>query len=206
MGITSENVAEKFKITRSQQDQFAVASHQKAFAAQQQGLFNDEIIPVSAKVIDKDGAEKTIVVKQDDGVRADSSTKMLNKLKPAFKEDGCTTAGNASQVSDGAAAVLFMKRKTAEKLGFPVLARWISFAAVGVPPNIMGVGPAFAIPAALKKAGLGVADIDVYEINEAFASQALYSIHTLGIPMEKVNPKGGAIALGTPNLRKVSTN
>ena len=152
------------------------------------------------KVIVKDesGNEKEVVVTKDEGVREGTTVASLGKLAPAFKKDGSTTAGNSSQVSDGAAAVLFMKRSTAEKLKLPILARFRSFSVVGVPPKIMGVGPAYAIPAALKQAGLTKDDISVFEINEAFASQATYSADKLGLDYAKVNPLGGAIALGHP--------
>ncbi|CAG8433977.1 486_t:CDS:2 [Scutellospora calospora] len=210
MGITSENVAKDFGVTRAMQDAFAVQSHQKAAAAQAAGLFNEEIIPVEAKWIDpKTQEEKTIVVSADDGIRKETTLEGLAKLKPAFAKDGVTTAGTSSQVSDGAAAVLLMKRKTAEKLGLPILGKFIRSAVVGVPPRIMGIGPAYAIPEVLKRTGLGINDIDIYEINEAFASQAIYCIEKLGIDKRKVNPKGGAIAIGHPlgctGARQVST-
>lgn len=197
MGITSENVAEKYGISREQQDRFALASQQRAAKATEAGLFKDEIVPVTTMVIDKEGNERQITVTKDDGIRPTKLESLL-KLKPAFKDGGSTTAGNSSQVSDGAAAVLVAKRSEAEKLGLPILGVIRSYAVVGVPPEIMGIGPAVAIPEALKKAGLGVNDIDIFEINEAFASQAFYSMQKLGIPLEKVNPKGGAIALGHP--------
>ncbi|NXI55162.1 THIKB thiolase, partial [Chloroceryle aenea] len=214
MGITSENVAEKFGISRKKQDAFALASQQKirvrtyscdgtvpqdrAAKAQQMGLFKTEIVPVKTTVLDNQGNQKTITVHQDEGIRPSTTLEGLAKLKPAFKEDGSTTAGNASQVSDGAAAVLLAKRSKAEQLGLPVLGVLRSFAVVGVPPDVMGIGPAYAIPVAVEKAGLTLNDIDVFEINEAFASQAVYCVEKLGIPMEKVNPLGGAIALGHP--------
>lgn len=208
MGITSENVAKKYGITRETQDKFAVASHMKAAKAQKEGLFT-EIIPVETKFVDKDGEEKTIVVERDDGIRAKTTLEGLAKLRPAFTEDGTTTAGNASQVSDGAAAVLLMKRSKAKELGLPVLARFRSYATIGVPPNIMGIGPAYAIPKALDQAGLSKNDIDVFEINEAFASQAVWCCQHLGIDMNKVNPQGGAIAIGHPlgctGARQIST-
>eukprot|EP01121_Diplochlamys_sp_Union-15-3_P019911 TRINITY_DN760_c0_g1_i1.p1 TRINITY_DN760_c0_g1~~TRINITY_DN760_c0_g1_i1.p1 ORF type:complete len:422 (-),score=98.11 TRINITY_DN760_c0_g1_i1:69-1334(-) len=198
MGQTSENVAEQFGITRQQQDEFAYLSQEKAVNAQNQGLYNDEIIPVTTTIItEKDGAPKTITVTKDDGPRK-STLESLSKLRPAFKKDGSTTAGNSSQVSDGAAAVLLASRKRAKELNLPIIGRILSFAVVGVPPAIMGIGPAEAIPVALKKAGLKTEDIDVFEINEAFASQAKYCIDKLKIPVEKVNPLGGAIALGHP--------
>ncbi|NXL85036.1 THIKB thiolase, partial [Alectura lathami] len=214
MGITSENVAEKFGVSRKKQDAFALASQQKihlfssscgvtvpldeAARAQQLGLFKTEIVPVKTTVVDDKGNRKAITVHQDEGIRPSTTLEGLAKLKPAFKEDGSTTAGNASQVSDGAAAVLLAKRSKAAQLGLPVLGVLRSFAVVGVPPDVMGIGPAYAIPVAVEKAGLTLNDIDIYEINEAFASQALYCVEKLGIPMEKVNPLGGAIALGHP--------
>ncbi|NWV27182.1 THIKB thiolase, partial [Origma solitaria] len=213
MGITSENVAEKFGVSRKKQDAFALASQQnspqkyfnlsyffftRAAKAQQMGLFKTEIVPVKTTITDNDGNKKTITVHQDEGIRPSTTLEGLAKLKPAFKEDGSTTAGNASQVSDGAAAVLLAKRSRAAQLGLPVLGVLRSFAVVGVPPDVMGIGPAYAIPVAVEKAGLTLNDIDIYEINEAFASQAVYCVEKLGIPMEKVNPLGGAIALGHP--------
>ncbi|NXI89663.1 THIKA thiolase, partial [Psophia crepitans] len=217
MGITSENVAEKFGVSRKKQDAFALASQQKsvrcstsswlwpsvtwnrrAAKAQQMGLFKAEIVPVKTTVKDNQGNQKTITVHEDEGIRPSTTLEGLAKLKPAFKEDGSTTAGNASQVSDGAAAVLLAKRSKAAQLGLPVLGVLRSFAVVGVPPDVMGIGPAYAIPVAVEKAGLTLNDIDIYEINEAFASQAVYCVEKLGIPMEKVNPLGGAIALGHP--------
>ncbi|NXM84043.1 THIKB thiolase, partial [Oenanthe oenanthe] len=221
MGITSENVAEKFGVSRKKQDAFALASQQNitqtlnsecpacfsiqrslpmagAAKAQQMGLFKTEIVPVKTTVADAEGNTKPIIVHQDEGIRLSTTLEGLAKLKPAFKEDGSTTAGNASQVSDGAAAVLLAKRSKAAQLGLPVLGVLRSFAVVGVPPDVMGIGPAYAIPVAVEKAGLTLNDIDIYEINEAFASQAVYCVEKLGIPMEKVNPLGGAIALGHP--------
>ncbi|GAM22408.1 hypothetical protein SAMD00019534_055830 [Acytostelium subglobosum LB1] len=194
MGQTSENVAERFNISRKEQDEFAVLSHKKAGAAQKAGKFVDEIVPVTVKT--EDG--KTVVIDKDEGIREQTTLADLTKLKPAFKEGGSTTAGNASQLSDGAAACLVMKRSTAQKYGLVPALILRSFVAVGVEPAIMGVGPAAAIPAAIQMAGLKIADIDVFEINEAFASQAYYSIQHLKIPMEKVNPNGGGIALGHP--------
>ncbi|XP_005297193.2 3-ketoacyl-CoA thiolase, peroxisomal isoform X2 [Chrysemys picta bellii] len=198
MGMTSENVAERFGISRKKQDDFAMASQQKAARAQQMGLFKNEIIPVRSTVKDDQGNQKTITVLQDEGIRPSTTLEGLAKLKPAFKENGSTTAGNSSQVSDGAAAVLLAKRSKAAQLGLPVLGVLKSYAVVGVPPDVMGIGPAYAIPVALEKAGLTVNDIDIFEINEAFASQAVYCVEKLGIKKEKVNPLGGAIALGHP--------
>ncbi|CAE6421001.1 unnamed protein product [Rhizoctonia solani] len=210
MGITSENVAAQFKITRQTQDAFAAKSFAKAAAAQKEGKFRAEIVPVKVKWTDpKTQEEKEIVVEHDDGVREGVTAESLSKLKPAFSKTGSTHAGNASQVSDGAAAVLLARRSVAQKLGLPILGKFVTSAVVGVPPKIMGVGPAFAIPKALSKAGIQLGDVDFFEINEAFASQAVMSIQHLGIPFEKVNPNGGAIALGHPlgctGARQVAT-
>mmetsp|Transcript_3150 Transcript_3150/g.9435 ORF Transcript_3150/g.9435 Transcript_3150/m.9435 type:complete len:428 (+) Transcript_3150:68-1351(+) len=198
MGITSENVAAAYKVSPEKQNTMAAASHSKALAAQKQGLFSDEIVPVTAQVKDKEGKVTTTVVKVDEGPREGTTVEGLSKLKAAFKPGGSTTAGNSSQVSDGAAMVLLARRGAAKSLGLPILARMRSYAVVGVDPSLMGIGPAFAIPAALEKANLTVNDIDVFEINEAFASQATMTVEHLKIPLEKVNPKGGAIALGHP--------
>merc|ERR1711871_836812 len=170
----------------------------KAAQAQKNGWFDAEIVPVEATVTDKDGEEKTIMVSADDGIRANTTMQTLAKLKPAFAEDGTTTAGQSSQVSDGAAAVLLARRSAAKKAGLPILGKFVSFSVNGCPPEIMGIGPAVAIPPALQKAGLSMDDIDIFEINEAFASQATYCVNKLGVPAEKLNPKGGAIALGHP--------
>ncbi|KAH8920115.1 thiolase [Atractiella rhizophila] len=194
MGITSENVATEYKVSRAKQDEFAASSYQKAFKAQKEGKFRDEIVPVVVK--DENGNEKT--VDKDDGFRDGVTAESLGKLKPAFKKDGSTHAGNASQVSDGAAAVLLARRSVAKKLGLPILGRFVTASVVGVPPRIMGIGPAVAIPHVLKKTGLSVSDVDFFEINEAFASQAVMSVDTVKIPYEKVNPLGGAIAIGHP--------
>jgi len=198
MGITSENVAKDFGITREKQDSFSVQSHKKAADAQRNGWFDSEIIPVKTVLADKDGNEKEITVNKDEGIRADTNAEGLSKLKPAFTKEGSTTAGNSSQVSDGAAAVLLMKRKTAERLKLPVLAKFVAFATIGVPPRVMGIGPAYAIPKLLEHTGLTKEDIDIFELNEAFASQAVYCIEKLGLDLNRVNPKGGAIALGHP--------
>jgi len=198
MGITSENVAEQYKISRAQQDQMAADSHAKALAAQKQGLFEAEIVPVATKIKDKAGGVKEVTVSQDEGPRPGTTFESLNKLKPSFKAGGSTTAGNASQVSDGAALVLLARRSAAKELGLPIIGRMRSYAVVGVEPTVMGIGPAVAVPAALEKANLKVDDIDIFEINEAFASQATMSVQTLKVPLEKLNPKGGAIALGHP--------
>ncbi|NIG58494.1 3-ketoacyl-CoA thiolase, peroxisomal [Pontoporia blainvillei] len=198
MGITSENVAERFGISREKQDTFALASQQKAARAQSKGCFQAEIVPVTTTVRDDKGTERSVTVAQDEGIRPDTTLEGLAKLKPAFKKGGSTTAGNSSQVSDGAAAILLARRSKAEELGLPILGVLRSYAVVGVPPDIMGVGPAYAIPVALQKAGLTVEDVDIFEINEAFASQVVYCVEKLQLPPEKVNPLGGAVALGHP--------
>ncbi len=186
MGVTSENVSKMYGLTREKLDEFAAQSHIKAANARAKGLFVDEIVPV-------DG------VKEDDGIRPQTTPESLKKLKPVFDpKHGSTTAGNASQLTDGAAAVILMSRQEANKRNLPILGVWRSFVVKGVPPNIMGIGPAIAIPPACAKAGVTVDDIDVFEINEAFASQASWCVDELNIPMEKVNPNGGAIALGHP--------
>ncbi|KAG6571573.1 3-ketoacyl-CoA thiolase 2, peroxisomal-like [Cucurbita moschata] len=199
MGITSENVAQQYGVSREEQDQAAVESHRRAAAASASGKFKDEIIPVSTKIIDpKSGVAKPVVVSVDDGIRPSTNMEILGKLKPAFKKDGCTTAGNSSQVSDGAAAVLLMKRSLAIQKGLPILGVFRSFSVVGVDPAVMGIGPAVAIPAAVKSAGLTLQDIDLFEINEAFASQYVYCCKELKLDTQKVNVNGGAIALGHP--------
>lgn len=199
MGVTSENVAHRFSVTRREQDQAAVDSHRKAAAATAAGRFKDEIIPVNTKIVDpKTGDEKPVTISVDDGIRPNASLADLSKLKPVFKKDGTTTAGNSSQVSDGAGAVLLMKRSLAMHKGLPILGVFRTFAAVGVDPAIMGVGPAVAIPAAVKAAGLELDDIDLFEINEAFASQFIYCQKKLGLDPEKINVNGGAMAIGHP--------
>ncbi|TPX62222.1 hypothetical protein SpCBS45565_g07064 [Spizellomyces sp. 'palustris'] len=199
MGITSENVAQKFNVTRQAQDRWAAQSQSRAAAAQKGGLFDKEIIPVTTTITDPTTKEKrSITVTKDDGVRENTTVDGLAKLKPSFKPTGSTTAGNASQVSDGAAAVLLMKRSKAQALNLPIMGKLVSYATVGVPPNVMGIGPAYAIPVALQRAGITRDQVDVFEINEAFASQLVYSVEYLGLNHDKVNPKGGAIALGHP--------
>lgn len=208
MGITSENVAAQFGISRAVQDQFAAESQARAARAQASGLFKDEIIPLTVNQKDEQGNVKKVVVDKDDGIRP-TTPEQLGKLRAAFKKDGTTTAGNSSQVSDGAAAVLVMTRAEAKRRGMKPIGKFHSFSVVGVPPSVMGIGPAYAIPPALKQAGLTVQDVDVFEINEAFASQATYCVQKLGIPADKVNPLGGAIALGHPlgctGARQIST-
>ncbi|CAM6081695.1 unnamed protein product [Calypogeia fissa] len=199
MGITSENVAARFGVSRTEQDQAAVVSHQRAAAATASGRFKDEIIPVETRIVNpKTGEEIKIVVSADDGIRPGTTLADLKKLKPLFKKDGSTTAGNSSQVTDGAAAALLMKRGLAVQKGLPILGVFRSFAAVGVDPAIMGIGPAVAIPAAVKMAGLELSDIDLFEINEAFGSHFVYCAKFLDLDMEKINVNGGAMAIGNP--------
>jgi acetyl-CoA acyltransferase len=202
MGHTAEEVAKKYGISREDQDAFAVRSHQKAAKAIQEGKFVDEIVPVDVIVrsVGKDNklVESTIQFSQDEGVRPDTNIESLAKLRPAFSVTGSVTAGNASQTSDGAAALMVMDREKAESLGLKPLAKFRSFAVGGVPPEIMGVGPVVAVPKAVKLAGLELSDINLFELNEAFASQSLQVIRELGLDEEKVNVNGGAIALGHP--------
>lgn len=185
MGITSENVAKKYSLDRSILDKFAAESHIKAARAQSAGKFRSEIIAVDQ-------------IEHDDGIRSATTPEKLAQLKPAFSKNGSTTAGNSSQLTDGAAAVLLMTREEAVKRHLPILGVWKSYAVEGVHPKIMGVGPVYAIPTALKKANVKIEKVDLFEINEAFASQAYYSIQTLALDKKKVNPNGGAIALGHP--------
>ena len=203
MGLTAEEVSKKYNVTREEQDAFSFASHQKALAAQKAGLFTDQIVPikVSENYFDaKSGTKKTRewVVSQDEGPRADTTLEALGKLKPVFAMGGSVTAGNASQTSDGAAFVLVVSEKFVEQHKLKPIAKMLSYAAAGVEPSLMGIGPVEAIPIALKKAGLNLEDIDLIELNEAFAAQSLAVIKTLGIDQEKVNVNGGAIALGHP--------
>lgn len=199
MGITSENVAKDYGITREEQDVFAAKSYAKAAQAQKEGKFKSEIVPIRVNWKDPTTQQvKEIIVDADDGIREGVTAESLSKLKPAFSKEGSTHAGNASQVSDGAAAVLIVRRSIAQKLGLPVLGKYVTSAVVGVPPRVMGIGPAFAIPKVLEMAGLKKEDVDFYEINEAFASQAVMSIKHVGLLFEIVNPIGGAIAFGHP--------
>jgi acetyl-CoA acyltransferase len=201
MGITAELVAAKYGVNRADQDAFAAASHRKAAAAIAAGRFKDETIPVEVEQVAlASGKMKRSkeLVEVDDGVRADSNETALAALKPAFKADGTVTAGNSSQMTDGAAAVLVVSGEYLEKVGKKALARFVCFAVKGVPPELMGIGPIAAIPAALKMAGLSLADIGRIELNEAFAAQSLACIRELGIDPSKVNVNGGAIALGHP--------
>jgi acetyl-CoA acyltransferase 1 len=221
MGLTSENVVERYNVSRADQDALAVMSNQRAAKAQQTGAFDAEIVPVHTRFQELDkqgnkiGSEQRITVTKDDGIRASASVEGLAKLKPAFKADGTSTAGNSSQVSDGAAATLLMRRSTATELGLSssIMGKFVASTTVGCAPDEMGIGPALAIPKLLSQLGLENSDVQRWEINEAFASQALYCIRELGLENElqdgKVNPDGGAIALGHPlgatGARMVST-
>lgn len=194
MGLTAENVAEKYGISREEQDAFAVESHRKAAAAQSAGKFDDEIIPLSG--VDVDG--NPITFDKDQGIRAGSSMESLAKLDPCFKEGGTVTAATSSQTSDGAAFVVLMSREKAASLGITPIARFVGFAAVGCDPAYMGLGPLYAVPKVMGLTGLSVEDMDVIELNEAFAAQSIPCIRELKLPADKVNPNGGAIALGHP--------
>jgi acetyl-CoA acyltransferase len=202
MGHTAEEVARRFGISREEQDAFAVRSHQRAAKALEEGKFDEEIVPVEVTVRELDAnnkvQEKTFVFKQDEGVRPDTSIEVLATLKPAFTVNGTVTAGNSSQMSDGAAAVLLMDHEKAKSEGLKPLAKFRSFAVAGVEPEVMGIGPIKAVPKALKLAGLSLSDIGLFELNEAFASQSIQVIRELGLDEEKVNVNGGAIALGHP--------
>ncbi|MGE4272406.1 MAG: acetyl-CoA C-acyltransferase [Desulfitobacterium sp.] len=194
MGLTAENVAKKYEITREQQDEFAVASHQKAHAAQVSGRFDEEIVPV----LISGGKKGEVWFSKDEGIRPEGTVESLGRLKPVFKNGGCVTAGNSSQTSDGAAITLLMSENKVKELELKPLARWRGFAVAGVEPELMGIGPIKAIPKVLKQVGLTLDQIDLFELNEAFAAQSLAIIKTLGIDPAKVNPNGGAIAFGHP--------
>lgn len=202
MGLTAENVAEKYKVTREDQDEFAYNSHCKAVHAWKQGFFEEQITPVKVvhKFVTADGdlAEETITFQQDEGPRKDTSIEALGNLKPVFKAGGTVTAGNSSQMNDAAAGVLVMSRKKADELGLVPIARYLGFAVAGVAPEIMGIGPVEAIPKVLKLTGLKLEDIDLIELNEAFAAQALAVMRQAGLDPEKLNINGGAIAMGHP--------
>ena len=199
MGVTSENVAEKWRISRQTQDSFSARSHARAAAARASGRFDSQIVPVHTTWKDpKTGEVRDVRVTEDDGIRENVTLEALAKLPAVFKKGGSTTPGNASQISDGAGCVVLARRSYAEREGLPILARFVSFAAVGVDPKVMGIGPAVAIPEAARKAGIAVADVELFELNEAFASQATYCAEKLGLDHERVNVNGGAIALGHP--------
>ena len=193
MGVTAENVAERYGVTRHDMDAMAVESHKKAAAAQAAGKFDEEIIPVTAE--SDDGP---VVVSKDEGIRPGTNMEGLATLKTPFKEGGVITAGTSSQMTDGAGFVVLMAREKAEELGYAPVAKFVSFSVGGVAADVMGIGPIVAVPKVMKKSGLSIDDMDVIEINEAFASQALVCIRELRLPAEKVNPNGGALALGHP--------
>lgn len=203
-------MAKDRNISRKVQDEFAASSYQKATKAQQAGLFDQEIVPVKVQWQDPKTDEwKEVIVAKDDGIRPGVTAESLSKIKPAFAKDGSIHGGNASQISDGAAAVLLMKRSTAEKLGQTILGKYVAASIVGVKPLLMGIGPWKAIPEVFKKTGINKDDVDIFEINEAFASQCVWCANELGLDMKKINPKGGAIAFGHPlgvtGARQVST-
>lgn len=198
MGATAENVAKRFEISRVDQDAFAYESQRRAAEARAKGIFKDEIVPVATEVFDEGGTPQAVTVTEDTILRADTTLEGLAKLKPAFNSKGTVTAGNASPLTDGAAAAVVMSEARAQALGVKPLGYFLDFQVAGVPPEIMGIGPVPAVRKLLAKNKLEVKDIDLFELNEAFASQALYCIRELGIDRSKVNPNGGAIALGHP--------
>lgn len=202
MGLTAEAVAEQYKISRQDQDEFSYHSHQKAIKAIKDGSFKEGIVPITVKEVYLDEKEKKktreYVVENDEGPRADTSVEALAKLKPVFASNGSVTAGNSSQTSDGAAFVLLMSEQMVKELNIKPIARMVSYAVAGVEPRIMGIGPIAAVPKAVKMAGIKLQDIDLIELNEAFASQSLAVIRELGLDASKVNVNGGAIALGHP--------
>lgn len=199
MGWTSENVSKDFGVTRELMDQFAAESFQKAEAAKNAGWFKDEIVPITTKVKGPDGELKEVTLTEDEGIRPGTTAEGLSKIRSAFPQwGGCTTGGNASQITDGAAAVLLMKRSTAIKLGQPIVAKYVGSTVAGLAPRIMGIGPSIAIPKLLAAHNITLNDVDVVEINEAFASMGVYCRDKLGLTSDKMNPRGGAIALGHP--------
>src|SRR5687767_1039596 len=202
MGLATENVARKYEVTREEQDAFALRSHQRAAAAQDAGRFDDEVVPLNVMFEELDAkgrkTRREVKFERDEGVRRDSTPESLGKLKPAFHVKGTITAGNASQMSDGAAAAIVMSDERARQLNLKPLARFVAYSTAGCPPEEMGIGPVHAIPKVLRVAGLKLEDIDVIELNEAFAAQSLAVIKTLGLDPERVNVNGGAIALGHP--------
>jgi len=201
MGLTAEAVANEFKVSREDMDTFSLHSHQKAIAAITNGRFKEDIVPITVKenyIADNQLANREYIVDTDEGPRADTSLEVLAKLKPVFAADGSITAGNSSQTSDGAAFVLVVSEKKLKELNVEPIARLVSFSVAGVPPRIMGIGPIEAIPKALKQAGLKLDDLSLIELNEAFASQSLAVVRTLGLNTEILNVNGGAIALGHP--------
>jgi len=202
MGLTAENLAQKYSISRAEADEFSYRSHQKAIAAIAEGKFKDEVVPLQVKTVELDGKGKRIVKETvfevDEGPRADTSIEALGKLRPAFHARGTVTAGNSSQMSDGAAAAVVMSAEKAKELGAKPIAKLIAYATAGVDPDYMGIGPVAAVPKALKIAGLTLDQIDLIELNEAFAAQALSVVKELGIDQNRLNVNGGAVALGHP--------
>jgi acetyl-CoA acyltransferase 1 len=200
MGQTSENVGNDFNITRELQDRYSAESYRRAEIAQKAGWFDDEIVPITTEIKDpKTGEKKTVTLTKDEGPRWGTTYESLSKIRPAFPAYGDkSTGGNSSQVTDGAAAVLLMRRSRAIELGQPILAKYVGATVAGVAPRIMGIGPSVAIPKLLTKFNITIDDIDVVEVNEAFASMAVYCKDVLKLPHEKMNPRGGAIALGHP--------
>ena len=193
MGMTAENVNDRYQVSREEQDQFALTSHQRAVAAQRQHAFDDEIVPVMVQ-----RRKQTVVVDQDESPRPDTSLSVLSKLKPVFKPNGSVTAGNSSGLNDGGAAVILASREAVEKYQLRPLAQWRASSLVGLDPQLMGLGPYYAVSKLFQTTGLMEKDVDIFELNEAFASQTLVSQRLLKLPAAKVNPYGGAIALGHP--------
>ncbi|AKF82836.1 thiolase family protein [Myxococcus fulvus] len=198
MGVTAENIASRHNVSRADSDKFAAESQRRAATARETGKFKEEIVPVTTTVYDEDGNAQTVTVSVDTILRPETTAEGLGKLRPAFNAKGVVTAGNASPLTDGAAAAVVMSEEKAKELGVKPLGYFVDFAVAGVPPEVMGIGPVPAVRKLLAKNKLEVKDIDVFELNEAFAPQALYCIRELGIPEDKVNPNGGAIALGHP--------
>lgn len=202
MGLTAEEISKQYKVTREEQDQFSYESHMKAAAAWKEGKFKDEIVPITVKevYVDENMKKKTreFIMDKDEGIRADTTVEGLGKLKPVFAAGGSVTAGNSSQTSDGAAFVVVMSERMVKQLNLKPIARMVSYATAGVDPRIMGIGPVEAIPKALKIAGMKLNDIDLFELNEAFAAQSLAVVKELGIDRSKLNVNGGAIAVGHP--------
>ncbi|MBM7117892.1 thiolase family protein [Archangium primigenium] len=198
MGVTAENIASRYSVSREDADKFAYESQRRAATAREQGKFNEEIFPVTTTVFDDEGNARQVTVSVDTILRPETTLEGLAKLRPAFNQKGVVTAGNASPLTDGAAAAVVMSEEKAKELGIKPLGYFVDFQVAGVPPEIMGIGPVPAVKKLLAKNNLKVEDIDVFELNEAFAAQVLHCIRELGVPLEKANPNGGAIALGHP--------